>query len=59
MPRYIKKDIEKPSGSSNKKLAEALLQYADSIGVENTLSSLSVAQLKTIADALDLSVQSK
>jgi len=51
-------DVEKPSGATNKKLAEALLQYADSIGVENTLSSLNVTQLQTIASSLKLSVDS-
>jgi len=48
--------LDKPAGS--KKMADALLQYADSIGVEHALSSLSVAQLRTIADSLKLSVDS-
>jgi len=50
--------VDKPSGNNNKKMAEALLQYADSIGVENTLSSLNVSQLQTIASSLKLSVDS-
>jgi len=51
-------ELDKPSNPTNKKYAEALLKEADSIGVENTLSSLNITQLKVIADSLKIAVDS-
>jgi len=55
---FLVLDQDKPETTSSKKLAEALVDYADAIGVENTLSSLNVSQLQGIAKALKLAVDS-